>query len=259
MRPETQRSIEWLLASEKPREMREGLDRVKQEIARLGADDARPYFEMVSSLFSIDTLDRPDLMPILDEAIALLVGFGKWVIPYLIEKLDEGDIKAQMSIATALGRLGADGIGPLMNAYESACSEKRAFILFALGKVKSPKIVPAARLALDAAGDLDRELRDTGTRAIGKFLEVIVPDDLDEETRRQMHVVLRENLAEPNPSIRAKAVRSLGKMAHYGFMNDHERDSLEHTLMRILGKDEAFDWDRAYAVRREAERALQIL
>ncbi len=259
MRAETQRNIEWLLASEKPKEMREGLERVRQEIARVGADDARPYFEMVSSLFSIDTMDHPDLMPVLDEAIALLVGFGNWVIPYLIEKLDEGDIKAQMSIATALGRLGADGIVPLMNAYENAGSEKRAFILFALGKVKSPKIVMAMNLAIDAANDLDRELRDTGTRAIGKLLESIVPDDLDEEIRERVHVSLRENLAEPNPAIRAKSVRSLGKMARYGFLNEEERERLNGTLMRILGKDEAFDWDRAYAVRREAERALKFL
>ncbi len=259
MKAETQRSIEWLLASEQAREIHQGLELVRREIARLGAEEARPYFEMVSSLFNIDPHDRPDLMPVLDEGIALLVGFGNWVIPYLIEKLDEGDLKAQMSIATALGRLGADGIEPLMNAYEKADTERRAFILFALGKVKSPKILVAVDLAAEAAGHEDRELRDTGTRAIGKLLESIEPDALGEEQRRVFLSVLRSNLADGSSGIRAKAVRSLGKMARFGFLEQGEKEQLEKTFMNILGKDEAYDWDRAYAVRREAETALKAL
>ncbi len=259
MKPGTQRSIEWLLASDKPMEIQQGLELVRREIARLGTDEARPYFEMVSSLFCIDPLDRPDLMPVLDEAIALLVGFGNWVIPYLIEKLDEGDLKAQMSIATALGRLGADGIEPLMTAYDNADTERRAFILFALGKVKSPKIVRAADLAATAARSEDRELRDTATRAIGKLLESIEPADLGEERRSAFHAALRENLADESSGIRAKAVRSLGKMARFGFLEAAEKKQLEGTFLNILGKDEAYDWDRAYAVRREAEKAMQAL
>jgi hypothetical protein len=37
--------------------------------------------------------------------VDLVVGFGEWVIPALVEKLDAGDLKAQMAAGHALGRI----------------------------------------------------------------------------------------------------------------------------------------------------------
>ncbi len=260
MKEKAQRSVGSLLASENPEDVRKGLEEAKREITRLGSKEARPVFEMVSTLFYIDPLDRPDLAPLLEEAISLLVGFGDWVIPFLLEKLDDGDMKAQMAIATALGRLGADAIAPLTGAYEAADDEeRRAFILFAMGKIKSPRILSALPLALAAARSSGRELRDTGTRAIGKFIESILPAELPDEAREEILRTLQEKLADTSPGIRAKAVRSLGKLARFGFLGEKERAQLKSTLLLILGKDEAYDWDRAYAVRREAEEALNYV
>lgn len=253
-------AIDMLLASEKPEEVRQGLELVKNEISKIGSSDAKPLFEMVSTLFYIDPLDRPDLVPLLDEAISLVVGFGKWVIPALVGKLDAGDLKAQMAIAHALGRIGSDAIEPLLVEYQSSpAPSHRSFILYALGKIKSRKIVEAARFAIEAADSPDLELRDTATRAIGKFAESVSPCDLSEEVRRGFIEKLQRNLADPNPGIRAKAVRSIGKLARYGHLNAEEREKLKLTLLLILGKDEHFEWDRAYVVRREAEEALSYV
>ncbi len=257
MKAETQGSMDSLLASGNPEEIRAGLELVKREIARVGAREARPQFEKITALFTIDPFDRPDLMPVLEEAISLTVGFGDWVIPHLLEKLDDGDLKAQMSISTVLGRLGAEAIPHLKAAHESADDERRAFLVYALGKIKSPRVVEVVDLAIAAARSQDMELRDTGTRAIGKLVESVELADLEEVARREFFAALWEKLAESNAGIRAKAVRSLGKMARYGFLAGEERSSLRVALLRILGRDEAFDWDRAYAVRREAEEALQ--
>jgi len=255
-----QHEIEALLASERPEDIHEGLSRVKREIARHGSEEARPYFEMLTTLFYIDPLDRPDLLPMLEEAITLLVGLGGWVIPSLVEKLDAGDMKAQIAISHALGRLGADAIGPLMEAYHASDDPSRqAFILYAMGKIKAPKIVDAATLAIAAAQDPDLELRDTATRAIGKFVESIDAIDLGEGLRRELAARLQANLADESSGIRAKAVRSLGKMARHGFLTADEKEALRAAFLRILGKDEAFAWDRAYLVRREAEEALSHL
>lgn len=249
--------IQKLLASTRPEDLREGLAMVKQEIARLGSQDARPLFEMVAAIFYIDPLDHPELVPILDEAVSLVVGFGDWVIAALLENLDAGDLKAQLAIGHALGRIGADAIEPLLAAYAaSQDAEKRLFILYALGKIKSPKVVRAAPVVLEAAQAEDREVRDTATRALGKLLESIRPEDLPEDTRRAFISRLQANLADASPSIRSKAVRSLGKMARFGFLTESEREGLAAICRRLLGKDETFDWDRAYVVRKEAEEAL---
>lgn len=249
-----------LLASTKPEEMLRGLKLVKEEISRIGSDEARPLYEMVSTIFYIDLLDRPDLVPVLDEAVNLVAGFGQWVIPVLIQSLVAGDLKAQMVVAHALGRMGADAIQPLLAEYESSSDpECRAFILYSLAKIKSPEIVQAAHFALEAAQSPDRELRDTATRAIGRFAESIPPSNLPDEIRCGFVEKLRANLADPKAGIRAKAVRSLGRLAKCGHLTAEERQKLKATLDFILGEDEHFDWDRAYIVRREAKEAREYV
>lgn len=250
-------TIKNLLASHNPEELHRGIELVKKEIARIGSSEAKQLFEMISAIFYIDTLDHPELVPILDEAISLAVGFGKWVVPVLIENLDAGDLKVQLATGQALGRIGADAIQPLIAEYESSSDpDRHTFILYALGKIKSPAVVQAARLALDAAQSPDRELRDTATRAIGKFAESIPPSQLSETLRKEFREKLEINLADSNVNIRAKALRSLGKLAKYGYLTTGEREKLRVVCMRILGKDESFDWDRAFIVRKEAEEAL---
>lgn len=253
-------AIETLLAGTKPEEIRQGLALVRNEIARIGASEATPLFEMISTLFYIDPFDRPDLVPVLDEATSLVAGFAVWVIPVLVEQLDAGDVKAQMAAAQSLGRIGDEAIKPLMDAYKASDEpSRRAFVLYALGKIKSAQVVEAASLALEAVQSPDLELRDTATRVIGKFAECIPASSLSKELRLSFIEKLQHNLADVNPGIRAKAVRSLGKLARYGHLITQEREKLKATCLLILGEDENFEWDRAYVVRKEAKEALNYV
>ncbi len=256
MPDETYHAIKTLLSSAKPDEIHQGLELVRKEIARLGSQEARPLFEMVSALFYFDPLDRPDLVPVLDEAVSLVVGFGEWVIPELLSKLEDGDFKVQLAVGHALGRMGADVIQPLLAEYAILPpGDLRTFILYALGKIKSPRIIEALPLAIEAARSSDHELRDTATRALGKFAESLIAAQVRDELRRAMLESLQANLADTSPGIRAKAVRSLGKMAKFGLLNASELVSLKVIYQRLLGIDDDYEWDRAYVVRREAEEA----
>jgi HEAT repeat protein len=250
--------IRSLLTSTRPEELRKGLELARQEIARVGSREAKPLFEIVSTIFYIDPLDRPDLVPIVDDAVSLVAGFGQWVIPMLIDHLEAGDIKAQMAVGHALGRIGTEAVGPLIATYSaSADPATRTFILYAIGKVKSPRVVEAASLVLEAARSDDIELRDTATRVIGKLAESIPADGLTDELRRAFLERLHENLGDTSAVVRAKAVRSLGKLAKAGHLRPGEREDLEAVCKRLLGHDESFEWDRAYVVRREAEETLR--
>jgi hypothetical protein len=257
---ELYRTIGALLASTEPDEILRGLGLVKAQLPAIGEEESRRLFEMVFPLFYIDPLDLPGHVPVLEEAISVVAGFGEWVIPVLIQSLESGDVKAQMAIAQALGRMGADAIAPLIAEYEG-CPEPGcgAFVLYALGKIKSPAIAAAVPVALDAAGSPDLELRDSATRAVGKFAESIPAGALSGELRAGLVAVLQLNLADTSPGVRAKAVRSLGKLARYGHLTADERAQLQVTLKRVLGEDEAFEWDRAYVVRKEAKEALQYV
>jgi hypothetical protein len=254
------RTIRALLASQSPDDIRKGLRLVAIEITKLGSSEAKPLFEMVLSVFYIDTLDHPEFVSVVDEAIKLTATFGSWVIPVLIEGLDAGDIKAQWAIAHVLGRIGAPAIDPMLKAYSSTNSPTlRAFILYALGKIKSPEILKATPTAFEATASSNLELRDTATRALGKFVECIPSGRLPLELRRRFVDSLQRNMSDDNASVRAKAIRSLGKLAKYGHLAESDRVPLKAACLAILGMDERGEWDRAFIVRKEAEESLSYL
>jgi HEAT repeat protein len=258
MQEELYRSIGNLLASADAEEVERGLETIRAHTHGMTEEEGLRFLDMVAALFYVDPLDRPDLVPALEDAIDLVGSFGKWAIPVLIQDLETGDVKSQMAIAQALGRMGPDAVTPLINEYHHTCPEGacRAFILYALGKVKSPRVAEAVPVALEAAASTDVELRDSATRALGKFAESISAGDLPAETWQAVVQQLEANLADGNPGIRAKAVRSLGKLARYGHMRADECARLRVTLHHLLGEDEHFEWDRAYVVRKEAKEAL---
>lgn len=66
-------------------------------------------------------------------------------------------------------------------------------------------------------------------------------------------------MADRNTGVRAKAIRSLGKMARQGHLTPAERDVFRKALHSLVGDDEAFDWDRAFVIRQEAKEALRYL
>jgi HEAT repeat protein len=248
-------TIETLLASADPASVRDGLALARHETR---GGDTRRLAQIVTTLFYIDPLDRPDLVPALDEAIDILAGLGRDVIPPLLEILDAGDMKAQMMVGQTLGRMGAAAIAPLVAEYESSRDDtRRALILYALGKIRSQEIVVAAPLALDAALSGNAELRDTAARAIGKLAETVPPGVFPEELRRKLIECLRRDVAAPNPTLRSKAVRSLGKLAKNGHLTVAELKHLIPLCEQLLGEDEAHEWDHAYIVRKEATEALE--
>jgi hypothetical protein len=260
MQNDSYNPIRTLLLNTRLADLEKGLALVEGEISKAGVGEANTLFEIISPLFHIDAFDHPELVPVINKAVNLLANFGSRIIPILIEHLDEGDIKARWAIANILGRIGPEAVTPLMTAYVSTTDATlQAFILYGLGKVKSSEVLRAVDIALNAAQSPDKELRDTATRALGKFVESIPPALLSKDQKRQFIECLRGNLSDPNANIRSKAIRSLGKMAKYRFLADSEREQLKSLCHHILGTDADGDWDRAFIVRKEAEESLHYL
>ncbi len=260
MPDDSYRTIRTLLASTRFEDLRKGLELAELEIVKVGSSEAKPIFEMISPLFYIDALDHPELVPILDDAVNLAARLGPSSIPILMEGLNAGDLKAQWAIANVLGRIGADAIQPMMMAYSSATdSTFRAFVLYALSKIKSPKVAQAAAIALEAAESPNLELRDTATRTLGKLAESIPPGQLSDELKRLFMERLQANLSDPNVTVRAKAIRSFGKLAKCKHLTEQESEQLKAACQHILGLDADGEWDRAFIVRKEAEEALKYV
>ncbi len=260
MRARALEEIKALLSSVEPEEIRKGLAKARHAAKEAPPGEAETLFEMVAALFYVDPLDRPDLAPVLDEAITAVAELGPRLLPGLLAHIDAGDVKAQIAVGHALGRMGTEAVKPLLSAYQATTDmDRRCFILYALGKISSPEVVAAAPFLIDGASSPDRELRDTATRAIGRFAENVPPGRMTELTRRSIVSALETNLEDPSPAIRAKAVRSLGKLGKHGHLSPEERSDVIVACCRLSGRSEPFQRDRAYVVRLEAEEALRNL
>ena len=252
--------IKKLLGSTDSEEIHQGLVLIRSGLPEITEEAARELFEMVSALFYIDLLDHPEHANVLDEAVSLVADFGEFVVPILLENLDAGDMKAQLTIGHAFGRVGEPALEPLLESYKCEESEEcKIFLVYALGKIRSPKTLDAFEDVLAAASSENLELRDTAVRALGNFVEVIPAVDLPLEYKEKMLEAIKQNLADPSAGVRSKAIRSYGKLARYGHLTKEEKLACKKTCELLLGIDDQYDWDRAYIVRKEAQEALDCL
>jgi HEAT repeat protein len=247
------------LQDERPDRIGEGLEYLRARMGSLPEAEFRGAVEELCSLFYVDTADRPDLQPLLDQAVAVLAAQGPRVVSQVLELMKGSDIKSHLYLARTLAYLGQAALPALRRVIATEDPYSRSFALFAVGKVHDP----AAREALpEVIGSLmhpDKEVRDSAARTLGKIAEAVPATQLGEDRRSEIFEVLFRTLSDVQPAVRAKAVRSLGKLVRAAYLSPAQEERVHRAVLRILGRDEAHEWDRAFIVRREAEEALRQL
>jgi len=248
------------LRSEEKLRIMKGLEGLARQLPALEGRELEEAVQAIISLFYIDPVDHPELLPVLEQAEAVLADQRERIIPVILGCLGETDLKAHFHLASVLGRMGYAAVEPLLDAYRrSSETYPRIFTLYALGKVKDPKVLDAVPTLFDALEDPNPEVRDTSARALGKVVERVNPDNLPEGQRSQMFDRLLAKASDRFSGVRSKAVRSLGKMARFGLLQPEQRERLSRVLSRALGETDGENWDVAYIVRAEAEKAKRYL
>jgi vesicle coat complex subunit len=237
-----------------------GLEELVRQLPGLGETEFEEAVQAVVGLFHIDPTDHPELLPVLDQAESVLADLRQQVIPSLIRCLADTDLKVHFHLASVFGRMGYAAVRPLLDA--QSCAEDpyvRIFSLYALGKVKDRKILEALPALYAALDDENNEVRDTAARALGKVCEHVEPEQIGENLRGELFDRLLAKVSDRYAGVRSKAIRSLGKMARYGLLDEAQRQHLAVILGRVLGEDPAGNWDLAYVVRAEAQKARRHL
>ncbi|MBC8402667.1 MAG: HEAT repeat domain-containing protein [Candidatus Marinimicrobia bacterium] len=249
------------LSSADPRIISEGIEELEAELKiDPGEEELSLMFDALSSLFYVDTFDRPDLRTVRDEAQRVIASMGPKAIPLILARLENTDLKAELVFAQTCGLMGDKAISTLIESYDQRREAIfRSFILYAFGKIRSAKIVDALPIVLQAVKSPSRELEDTAVRALGKICESIDPGDVNAEMKEEIFYALSKKLTHPNDVIRSKAVRSLGKLVRFGFTDNLQNDYLRSKISDILGLEEGQTWDFAYLVRREAQEVRKYL
>lgn len=248
------------IARTEKEEIMEGLEEIEPEILKMKEKELEETIFAVSSLFYIDPSEQPDLQEVLDKAVQIVASLKAEALPYLFSMMLDSDLKKDFNIAKTFGLIGKDAIRPLLDAFKkSKDRSQRTFILYALGKIKSPKVKTALPVLLEALEDENKEVRESAARTVGKTVEVIPSDELTKDDKSEIFESLLGKLSDQEHGVRSKAIRSLGKMARFGFLDEEQIKRLREIVDRILGIDESYQWDRAYIVRKEAQQILDFL
>lgn len=235
----------------------EGVRFLHERLAGLEGAELRAATEAICTLFYVDTQDRPDLLPSLDLATKALASVGPRIVSHLLELMQGSDIKSHFHLARTLGLIGQPALAALRRFIATEDDPySRSFALFAVGKIRDPEVREALPEVVGSLLHPDREVRDSAARALGKIAESVPADLLSERQRSEIFEALFRALSDRYSAVRAKAVRSLGKLVRAGYLTPEHEERVGGAVLRILGRDEAYEWDRAYIVRREAEEAL---
>lgn len=245
------------LATSDADELEGAIRRLQVRLDDLNDADYRRAVDALCSLFYIDTSDRPDLEEPVDEAAVVLAGQGRRVVPLLLRQMEGSDLKSHLYLARVLGQIGCDALAPLRNLLATAEDPyARAFAMYAIGKMTCPEAIGALPEVLGGLMHPDKEVRDTAARTLGKLAVSAPADNLTTRRRQEMFEALRRAARDLQPPVRAKALRSLGKMAGAGLLTEAYLRDLREMVRGALGEGETSTWDNAFIVRREAKAVL---
>jgi len=248
------------LHADRAEDIDEGVRFLHDRLADLPEVELRSATEALCTLFYVDTQDRPDLQPSLERGVGALASVGARIVSHLLELMKGSDMKSHFYLARTLGVIGRPALSTLRRFIATEQDHySRSFALFALGKIRDPEVREALPEVIGSLMHPDKEVRDSAARALGKITEHVPAELVSEQRRAEMFEGLFRTLCDIHSAVRAKAVRSLGKMARAGYLTPQHEDRAGAAVLRILGRDEAYEWDRAYIVRREAEEALSHL
>jgi hypothetical protein len=260
MSSEANRSLLNKFSSERFDDLDEALAEVERAPGLLASDDGDALLSGVFMLFLLDTYDHPDAVSLCERAERLLASQGTRVVPHVLAHFNDSDQKSHEHLARTLMRIGMPAVSQMMEFHNSCRNPTgRTQVIYALGKITDPGVSTAMPLVVRDMSSNHEELRDTATRSLGKMVEVVPLDDVPGELRQTMFDTVIERVADPVPGVRAKGIRTLGKMAAYGYVRSDQAALARRLIEQALGREGAAGEDPAFIVRREAEIALARL
>ena len=260
MNKETKILFNQLLSTD-PAVVSQAVSRTEARLRASAGDDKLRLLEALLQLFYLDLYDRPEMARVQEEAMAAVsrAAADPELLDILVERLKYPDLKASIAMARVLGKAGKPAIARLLDFYRTQPDPfGRAMALHALSKIRDAEVLEAGDLILEALKDAHSEIRDTAARTVGKYCDYFQPGQFPRAWGDRAFSALIAALSDPYAPVRAKAMRSLGKMARGGFLHPAQIKQLEQTCRKALGETD-FAWDVAYIVRVEADEVLKHL
>lgn len=233
---------------------------VRRAIPEMDQEQRAEASSALATLFYVDPSDRPDLEPVVDQAMKAVVAMGPELIPHHLEEMTGVDFHALFRYAQMLAHFGERAVDQIVETIEKSDDPHLiAGGIYALSKIHDPSRLKALTMILEQCKSAETDVRTAAVRALGKYVEHLPPESLNNAQRCSVFNALLAATTDQQPAIRAKAVRGLGKMARADIINKTQREKARERVEEILGNRDAEQWDRAFIARREANEAREYL
>ena len=236
-------------------ELLAALKTVSEHIHDLGNDQKTVLADGIMSLFYFEGAEYSE---VIDTASNVLIQMGPEVIEVLIGGMVGGGLHAEYHIAETLGRIGKPAVKALKEKFrDSSDPTGQGLALMALASIDDPALIEIFDEVIAMLDSTDGDLRDAAAGAIGTMVECIGGLCLEPVAVDEAFEKLYTALSDPHAGTRARAVKSIGKLAQKDYLSDAQKEKVLPIITRILGTDGKHQWDSAFIVRREAEIAYR--
>lgn len=258
--PDKLESIYNGLRSRNPDAIQKACREIDENKGRMNPKEERVIADALTGVLYVDTVDRPEFTDAVNCAMDTLAGMGPDTINVLIEGLTDTDLHVNYMIAEVLGKMGEPAVAVLKEMFRKEKDPyRRSLALFALSKIDNPALIEIFPDVVSALDHESGELRDMAAQAIGRMVDCIGEACLAPEMVNLAFDKLMLRVSDPHPGARAKVVRSIGRLARAGYLDDVQKKRALDAVRAILGIDGMYEWDRAFVVRQEAEEAYFYL
>jgi HEAT repeat protein len=248
------------LKSDDKDELLDMLRIVGKHINDLGGEEKAVLADAIMGLFYLDEGENPGLSIVYSAAGDILVRMGPDIVEVLIGGMVGGGLYAEYHIAQTLGKIGKPAIKALKGKFRDASDPtSQGLALFALSSIDDPALIEIFDEVIALLDSKNPDLRDSAVAAIGTMVDCIGGLCLEPTAVEEAFEKLFAALSDTHGGTRSKAVKSIGKLAKKGYLNDGQKARVVPIVSRILGIDGAHKWDHAFIVRREAEEAYFYL
>ncbi|HEY5690656.1 MAG TPA: hypothetical protein VIS49_04285, partial [Cyclobacteriaceae bacterium] len=181
--------------------------------------------------------------------------FGPGMIPFLFEEIKQADSESVSYFGKSFARLeqpALEFIVPKLIEYRTE-DDCLINIIHVLSYFRIPDTVSAIGPMLIVANHKNHQVTSMALYTVGRLIQKLRLEAFSIPNKKHIFDSVFNFLSSPEPLVRKNAARTLGKMLRKGLLSEDNEKRVLKTFLKITGKDDNHNWDRAFIVRREAE------
>ncbi len=181
--------------------------------------------------------------------------FGTEMIPFLFEEIKEADSESVAYFGKSFARIGNPALEFILPKLVEYRTTDHCLINFlqVLSYFRTSETSSAISPILIITNHANHQVSAMGLYTVGRLIQKLPGIAFSKDNKVHIFNSVFNFLSHTEPLVRKNAARTIGKMLRKGLLSEAQEKKVLKTFMKITGKDDHHNWDRAFIVRREAD------